>query len=138
MLSLYLIGYIIKKNREIERDDVMQLWFILSLVFAVLIALFAVLNSDDVVINLIFTQLPTKQSVVILGSAAIGAIIAAFLGIFKRLKSSFKTRELKNQVKELEEKIQELTNEKSSEKVPEAASESAETDTEKKDESNMI
>lgn len=89
----------------------MQLWFILSLVFAVLIAFFAVLNSAVVTIQLGFWKMDLSQSVVILGSAAIGAIVTTFFGIFNRLKSSLKTRELKNQVKELEEKVEKLQKE---------------------------
>ncbi len=89
----------------------MQLWFIMSLVFAVLIAFFAVLNSAMVTIQLGFWQMDLSQSVVILGSAAIGAIVATFFGIFNKLKTSLKNRELKNQVKELEGKIEKLQKE---------------------------
>ena len=89
----------------------MQLWFILSLVFAVLIAFFAVLNSAVVTIQLGFWKMDLSQSVVILGSAAIGAIVTTFFGIFNRLKSSLKTRELKNQVKELEGQVEKLQKE---------------------------
>lgn len=89
----------------------MQLWFILSLIFAVLIALFAVANSGEVTLNLVFTQLPANQSVIILASAAIGAIIASFFGVFKKLKASLKVRDLNHQIKELQSKIENLQNE---------------------------
>lgn len=101
----------------------MQFWFIMSLVFAVLIAFFAVLNSDVVTIRLFFKEVELSQSVIILGSAAIGAIVATFIGIFNRLKSSLKIRELKNQIRELEGNLAktktETANKITSEKKPE-------------------
>lgn len=89
----------------------MQFWFILSLIFAVLIALFAVLNSDEVTLNLVITTLSTRQSVIILASAAIGAIIASFIGMFRALKSSLKIRDLNNQIKELQQNLEKLKTE---------------------------
>lgn len=92
----------------------MQFGFIMSLVFAILIALFAVQNSNVVTIQLIFWKVELSQSVVILASAAIGAIIAAFLSIFKRFKSSLKIRELNHQIKELEQNLKKSETEKES------------------------
>ncbi|NLK73190.1 MAG: DUF1049 domain-containing protein [Clostridiales bacterium] len=102
----------------------MQFWFILSLVFAVLIALFAVLNSDEVTLNLVITTLSTRQSVIILASAAIGAIIASFIGMFRTLKSSLKIRDLNHQIKELQQNLEKLKTEN------EALTEKTNTETE--------
>ena len=86
----------------------MQLGFILSLLFAIVIALFAVLNSEVVTIRLVFGQFQMSQSVVILVSAAIGAAVVFCLGLVNRLKQLVKMRELKNQIKVLETTLSEM------------------------------
>ncbi|SHJ51096.1 LapA family protein [Paramaledivibacter caminithermalis] len=85
----------------------MQILFVFSLVFAILVSLFAVMNSDPVTIKLLWKQYRFSQAIVILGSAAIGAIIVALLGIFSKVKSSLKIRELNNKIRKLEREIQE-------------------------------
>jgi uncharacterized integral membrane protein len=85
----------------------MQLWFIASLIFAILVATFAVSNSEIVTIRFMWKQIQLSQSIVILGSAALGAMIIALIGAFSKVKSSLKIRELKKQVKDLELKIEE-------------------------------
>ena len=53
----------------------MKLSVILSLLFAVLIAVFALMNGAPVSVNLGFASFVTSQAVVILVSTAIGAVI---------------------------------------------------------------
>ncbi|SKC70131.1 LapA family protein [Maledivibacter halophilus] len=84
----------------------MQILFILSLVFAILVSIFAVMNSDPVTIKLLWKQFEFSQAIVILGSAVFGATIVAFLGIFSKVKSSLKIRELQNKIKKLEKEIE--------------------------------
>ncbi len=86
----------------------MQLWFIASLIFAILVAVFAVSNSDIVTIRFMWKQIQLSQSVVILGSAALGAVMIALIGTFSKVKSSLKIRELKKQVKDLEIKLEKM------------------------------
>jgi uncharacterized integral membrane protein len=86
----------------------MQVWFISSLIFAILVATFAVSNSEIVTIRFMWKQVQLSQSIVILASAALGAMIVALIGAFSKVKSSFKIRELKKQVKDLEIRIEEL------------------------------
>ncbi len=86
----------------------MQILFVFSLLFAILVAVFAVMNSDPVTIKLLWKQYQSSQAIVILGSAAVGAIIVAFLGIFSKVKSSLKIRELQNKIKKLEKNLAEL------------------------------
>ncbi len=85
----------------------MQILFVISLLFAILVAVFAVQNSDPVTINLLWKQYPASQAIVILGSAAVGAVVVALLGIFSKIKSTLKIRELQNKVKNLENALQE-------------------------------
>lgn len=86
----------------------MQIWFIISLLFAIFVAFFALLNSDPVSIRLLWKTYEFSQAIVILGSAAGGAIIVAFLGVFRYIGSGLKIRELQNKVKKLEKEKDEL------------------------------
>ena len=86
----------------------MRIWFIFSLLFSVLVAIFAVLNSNVVLIKLYWVDYQLSQSLVIILSAFLGALTATFLGIFGKIKSTFKIRELSLMVKSLEQKISEL------------------------------
>lgn len=86
----------------------MQIWFIISLLFAIFVAFFALLNSDPVSIRLLWKTYEFSQAIVILGSAAGGAIIVAFLGVFRYIGSGLKIREFQNKVKKLEKEKDEL------------------------------
>ena len=88
----------------------MQVWFVLSLFFSILVAIFAVLNSNIVPIRLYWVDYQLSQSLVILLSAILGALIAIFLGIFSKVKSTLKIRELNLALKSSEQKITELNN----------------------------
>ena len=89
----------------------MKAWLIVSLIFSLIIAVFASLNSEVVSISLIFSKYQLSQSLVIILSAVIGAVIAIFLGLFNKIKTSLKIRELNNEVKSSKAKIEELNNE---------------------------
>lgn len=88
----------------------MQIWFLLSLLFSILVAVFAVLNSNVVPIKLYWIDYQLSQSLVILISAILGAMVAIFLGVFSKVKSSLKIRELNLTVNSLEQKVIELNN----------------------------
>ena len=75
-----------------------------------LVAIFAVLNSNVVLIKLYWIDYELSQSLVILLSAFLGALTATFIGFFSKIKSALKIRELNFAVKILEEKIIELNN----------------------------
>ncbi|KXG76996.1 LapA family protein [Thermotalea metallivorans] len=89
----------------------MQIWFIISLLFAILVALFAVMNSDPVIIKWFWGKYEFSQAIVILGSAALGAIIVAFLGIFRQITHALKIRELEGHIKKLEKENGDLQEE---------------------------
>lgn len=95
----------------------MRVWFIFSLFFSVLVAIFAVLNSNVVLIKLYWVDYQLSQSLVILFSAVLGALVATFLGIFSKIKSTLKIRELNFVVKSLEQKIIELNNQITESKI---------------------
>lgn len=84
----------------------MQITYIFLMIFAVIIALFAAFNGGTVDINLLFAKIQLPQAVVIVGSAAIGAIIGYSVDILKRIKSRMRIKELEKQNKALELKLE--------------------------------
>jgi len=83
----------------------MEKGFILSLVFAAIVGIFALKNSDKVLIDLFFTKLEMSQAIVIFISALLGAVIAAVLGWVKTIK-------LKKDIKELNKRVEAIETEK--------------------------
>ena len=86
----------------------MPIAFIFSLLFSVLVVVFALQNSAVVTINFLFIEYSMSQAIVILISAAFGAIIVLLLGMLKQLKSSMKIRGLTKTVNKLEEDERQL------------------------------
>lgn len=81
----------------------MEVRFIFSLIFAIIIAFFSILNSGIVKINLLFTNVNISQALVILISAVLGSIIVMLLTTIKQFKLKRKIKELSKSVKILEE-----------------------------------
>jgi len=92
--------------------NIMQVWFVMSLFFSLVVAGFAVQNSDIVTIRFYLFEYQLSESLVILISAALGAIIAIFLGLFSKVKSGLKIRELNNTIKNSEQNRIELNKSK--------------------------
>lgn len=93
----------------LEEDIKLQITYIFLMIFAVIIALFAAFNGGNVEINFLFAQIQLPQAVVIVGSAAIGAIIGYSVDILKRIKSRMRIKELEKQNKALELKLESFT-----------------------------
>jgi len=85
-----------------------QLLFIVSLIFAIIVTIFALTNSDPVVINLLFLQFEASQALVIFFSAALGAITVTLLGLIKHIKLKSEVKKLKKEKEELMKENQEL------------------------------
>ncbi|QZY54900.1 LapA family protein [Crassaminicella profunda] len=81
----------------------MELRFVLSLAFAVIVALFAILNSSVVSINFLFAKFNVSQALVILLSAILGAVIVMLLSAVKQFKLKWKIKELTKTISRLEE-----------------------------------
>lgn len=81
----------------------MEKGFILSLVFAAIIALFALNNSEKVLIDLFFTEVQLSQALIILGSTLFGAIIAAIFSGVRSLKLKKDIKHLNKMVSDSEE-----------------------------------
>lgn len=85
----------------------MQLTYLLALLFAVVIAMFAIVNAQPVTVDFMFDEFQISLALVILVSAFAGAIILGFLGLFRQVKSGFKLRELQVRNKKLEAQVEE-------------------------------
>ncbi|HNR04112.1 MAG: LapA family protein [Clostridiaceae bacterium] len=96
----------------------MQFTIVISLVFAVIIAFFAVQNAGVVVINFLWYKVSLSQAVVILCSALIGVLIMLPFDIIRRIKYKFKLRELTGENKKLKEEQKRIESEKLPAKEP--------------------
>lgn len=87
----------------------MQIWFVFSLIFSLIVAAFAVMNSDVVTVKFFWASYAFPQSGVILFSAVLGAAIATFLSVFSKIRSGLKIRELSSNLKKSEKENERLT-----------------------------
>ncbi len=76
--------------------------FILSLAFAVIIALFAIANAGSVKVNFIVAVYEVSQAIVILVSAIAGALVATLLSLVKRVQQNYKINNQSKKITELE------------------------------------
>lgn len=118
----------------------MQVGFILSLVFAILVTVFALQNSEVVDVNFLFANVPVSQALVIFISAALGAIIVTILGLFRQFKLSRKIKEQNKDISKLKSELDDYQKDNSDEinteeRVVESNKESN-NDTKENDESN--
>lgn len=85
-----------------------QLLFILGLVLAIIITLFALTNANPVAINLLFYKFEASQALVIFFSATFGAIIVTLLGLTKHLKLKVEIKKLKKENEKLNKENEKL------------------------------
>lgn len=85
----------------------MKATFILSLVMAILIAIFALLNGTAVPVSFGFATFESSLALVILVSVAIGAVIIYLIDVVGKFKSARKIKELEKKVAQLEKDIKE-------------------------------
>lgn len=83
----------------------MQFTYIIALLFALIVAAFALLNAQPVTVDFAFNEFQISLALVILISAAAGAIILGFLGLFHRVKENLKLREMGARVRRLEGRL---------------------------------
>ncbi len=73
---------------------------ILGLLFALIVAIFAVVNVDSVRVNFVFGYTEIPLILIILGSALLGGLIVGMFGILRQYKQQ---RQIKKLEKELEQ-----------------------------------
>lgn len=82
-----------------------QVLFIVGLVFAILISVFALTNAKPVGINLLFYEFTASQALIIFVSAALGAVIVATLGTVRYIRRVNEIRRLKKEVALLKKEV---------------------------------
>ena len=80
---------------------------IAALLFSLLVALFAILNTEIVTINLLFRTVEISAVLIILGSAAAGALIVVFFSLVRNVQITLEMRKLKKEIKKLQEENEE-------------------------------
>ncbi|AHV96864.1 DUF1049 domain-containing protein [Paenibacillus sp. 7124] len=98
----------------------MQWSIIFGLIFALLIALFAVINVDPVQVNFGFSIVSLPLILVILSCALIGGLIVGLYGIFRQYKQQRKIKSLTAELTQAQEKIATLEAASTVSAVPES------------------
>lgn len=87
----------------------MQAILVIALIFSIIIAVFAVQNTQSVPVNfLTFQTQPVSASILVLASAAVGAILTFLFGMWRTVRSSLTIRGDKKRIEEQERTILEL------------------------------
>lgn len=85
-----------------------QLLLVVALLFALVVAVFAVQNSEPIAFKLFGWQSETSLVFIVLGAAAAGAATAGLIGFVRQVKSSFRIRQLQTRLQKLEQELESL------------------------------
>jgi putative membrane protein len=77
-----------------------QWTLIFALIFAILVAIFAIVNIDAVPINFVFVTAEVPLVLVILGSTLLGGLIVGLIGIIRQYRLQRTIRSLEKQLEE--------------------------------------
>lgn len=80
----------------------MQVGFIVILIIAIFVAIFAIQNGDMVTLDLFLTRVQLPLAVIIMACIIIGAVIVLLLGTTRQFKKRSESKEIKNKLKILE------------------------------------
>ncbi len=87
-----------------------QSYLIISIVFALIVAIFAVQNTEKMAIYFLFWKVEqVSKVIIILASTAAGALVMLFLGFMWNYKKIKQIRELEVEIKELKKKTETVT-----------------------------
>ncbi|CCQ93579.1 conserved hypothetical protein [[Clostridium] ultunense Esp] len=86
----------------------MEKGFVFSLIFAAIVAIFALRNGDKVLIDFLFTKVEVSQAIVIFASAILGAVTVSILGTMKNIKFKKEIKELNKKIDLIEEEREDL------------------------------
>ncbi|MBO0603250.1 DUF1049 domain-containing protein [Sporosarcina sp. E16_3] len=84
---------------------------LLGLLFAIIIAIFAVVNVDAVQVNYVFGQAQWPLILIILGAALLGAMVSGFVAMFLSFQSNRRIKELQKEMTLKEQTIAAQQNE---------------------------
>ena len=82
-----------------------QWTLLLGLAFALIVAVFAVINVDSVTVNYLFGESEWPLILVILGSVLMGGIIVGSVGLFRMFVLQREVKALRKKNKTLEEQL---------------------------------
>ncbi len=88
----------------------MQKGFVIILILAVIIGIFALSNSEVVSIDFIFTEIMLSQAIVIFICVLLGALVASLFGLIRQMALKKEIKELKVKNTSLASEIEDLKN----------------------------
>lgn len=86
----------------------MQGTIIFGLIFAILIAIFAIQNASIVALNMLMWEFEISLAVVVLGSIIFGALVIGIFSYFKQFQLKRKNRNLKLEIQAQQEELEDL------------------------------
>ena len=86
----------------------MQGTIIFGLIFAILIAIFAIQNASIVALNILMWEFEISLAVVVLGSIIFGALVIGIFSYFKQFQLKRKNRNLKLEIQSLKEELEDV------------------------------
>ena len=95
----------------------MRIGFIISLIFAILVALFGIQNASVIPVNFFSTKFYISLALIIFVSAIIGAIVVTLLGLQKEFSLSRGNRRLTRKADDFEMKYENYKSENSAFKI---------------------
>ncbi len=88
-----------------------MLYLVLALLFSLLIAVVAMVNSETVTVNYLLGEANVSLIVLILASASAGALTVGSLSLFRSIQSQLKFRSLRHQQTEQQNRVEFLEKE---------------------------
>mgnify|MGYP000488653755 CR=1 FL=1 len=86
----------------------MQGTIIFGLIFAILIAIFAIQNASIVALNILMWEFEISLAVVVLGSIIFGALVIGIFSYFKQFQLKRRNKNLKLEIQSLKEERDKL------------------------------
>ena len=86
----------------------MQKSFVIILILAVIIGIFALSNSAVVPFDFIFTEIMLSQAIVIFICVLLGALVASLFGLIRQMSLKKEIKELKTKNTSLQNEVDEL------------------------------
>lgn len=86
-----------------------QWWLLLGIIFAIIVAIFAVVNVNKVPVDYVFGEAQWPLVLVILGAALLGAFLSISFAAYKILSKGLELKQVKKELHLLQKKIADQT-----------------------------
>lgn len=100
-----------------------QWTLILALIFSLIVAVFAVLNVEPVIVNYLFGTSEIPLILIIIGSALLGGLVVGMFGILRQYKLQWKVRKLENELEEIKSRKNDVETKELTDSIEENTSE---------------